>query len=232
MSTRFVTAQPDEPADVAQPVARAQRQATRLPPAGMRRVAARKRKGPGDHAVKSRVPSHAKVAKAGAERSALIIGCNAPASARERVRKPDSPGRAPLPPVTPRAAKRTAQRRSPATTPAFIHSFGSLLDAADRDYLRRKLGRRLGKFVPAVQRVSVRLADINGPNGGVDKYCRIKVTLNDLPAVVVEAREPSTQAAMDRALARLGSAVKRPLQRRRDRARRPHERDRRATDSG
>lgn len=232
MSTRLLTARPDASAVAARPVVRSQRQATRLPPAGTRRVAAHKRKDPDDHAVKSCLPSYAAVAKPSAERSAAITGRNTPASARERVRKPDSPGRAPLPAVTPRAVKRTAQRRSPATTPAFIHSFGSLLDAADRDYLRRKLGRRLGKFVPAVQRVSVRLRDINGPNGGVDKHCRIKVTLNDLPAVVVEAREPSTQAAMDRALARLGSAVKRPLQRRRDRARRPHDRGRRAADSG
>lgn len=212
------------------PVVRAQRRAQRLPPASTRRVSSRKGAAPERRQATTRGPIHAAAMKAGAQRSAPVSGRNSPALARERVRKPDSPTRAPLSAALPRAAKRTAQGRSPATTPAFIHSFGSLLDAADRDYLRRKLGRRLGKFVPAVQRVSVRLEDANGPNGGVDKHCRIKVTLRELPAVVVEAREASTQAAMDGALAKLGSAVKRPLQRRLTRARRP--RDRRAPVSG
>lgn len=175
--------------------------------------------------MKSRVATTRTDGSAAAARAAR-------ASARTRVRKPDSPGRAPLAASTVRAAKRTAQRRSASATPAYIHAFGSLLDAADRDYLRRKLGRRLGKFVPAVQRVSVRLEDANGPNGGVDKHCRIKVTLRELPTVVVEARAASTQAAMDRALAKLGSAVKRPLQRRLARARRPRARVRPATVSG
>ncbi len=96
---------------------------------------------------------------------------------------------------------------------------GAPIQAADRAYLRRKLGTKLGKFARAIERVSVRITDANGPRGGVDKVCRIKVVLSGLPSVVVEQQHASLQAAMDRALQRTESAVRRSVQRRRTRAR-------------
>ena len=41
-----------------------------------------------------------------------------------------------------------------------------------RDNIRRKLGMKLGKFALAIERVSVRLRDVNGPRGGIDHQCR------------------------------------------------------------
>jgi putative sigma-54 modulation protein len=102
--------------------------------------------------------------------------------------------------------------------PVHIRAVAAALDAGDRSYLRRKLGTRLGKFARSIERASVRVKDVNGPRGGIDKVCRIKVVLSGLPSVVVEQRAASLQAAMDGALGRTPRAVKRAVQRRRTRA--------------
>lgn len=99
-------------------------------------------------------------------------------------------------------------------TPTYIRSTGSALDEVHRDYLRRKLHRMLGKFGSAIERTSVRLEDLNGPRGGIDKRCQVKVVVRGLPTVYVDERDSSVRAAMDRALARANHAVREALQRR------------------
>jgi hypothetical protein len=78
---------------------------------------------------------------------------------------------------------------------------------------------KLGKFARAIERVSVRIRDVNGPRGGVDKLCAVKVVLSRLPSVVVQEQRASLQAAMDGALLRTERVVRRSVQRRRTRAR-------------
>jgi hypothetical protein len=60
----------------------------------------------------------------------------------------------------------------------------------------------------------VRVRDVNGPRGGVDQLCRIKVVLKKLPSVVYTAQAPSLQAAIQRAIGGTERAVRRTLQRR------------------
>ncbi|HNP65878.1 MAG TPA: HPF/RaiA family ribosome-associated protein, partial [Woeseiaceae bacterium] len=88
-------------------------------------------------------------------------------------------------------------------TPTYIRSVDSALSAEDRQYLRLKLGQKLHKFAPAVVRSSVRVEDVNGPRGGIDKRCRIKVVLRGLPSVVVEELHQSQRDAIDGALPRM-----------------------------
>ena len=71
----------------------------------------------------------------------------------------------------------------------------------------------------ALERVSVRIRDVNGLRSGVDKACTIKVTLTGLPSVVVEQRDASLHNAIEAALQRTGRAVRRAMQRRTTRAR-------------
>ena len=92
--------------------------------------------------------------------------------------------------------------------------FGAELEEVDRDYIRRKLGMHLGKFAESIERVSVRVADVNGPRGGVDQACRIKVVLSGLPSVVFEAEDAALHAAIDRAIKGAERAVRRSVGRR------------------
>jgi CBS domain-containing protein len=134
---------------------------------------------------------------------------------RARPREPDGVARSPFPAELPRAAKRGAGRAPSPAVPAFVRVVGADLKDQDRAYIRRKLGMKLGKFAPAVERVSVRVHDVNGPRGGVDKNCRIKVVLSGLPSVVYQSRNASLNAAIDGALSGIGRSVRRSLQRRR-----------------
>jgi ribosome-associated translation inhibitor RaiA len=119
----------------------------------------------------------------------------------------------------PRAVKRRAGRTAAADTPAYIRAVGVAL-ADDKAYVRQKLGRKLGKFARRIERASVRIDDVNGPRGGVDKRCRIKVVLSGLPSMVVEHRHESVRAALDGALARVERAVRQATMSHRTKARR------------
>ena len=74
---------------------------------------------------------------------------------------------------------------------------------------------KLGKFARSIERISVRVKDLNGPRGGIDHVCRIKVVLSGLPSVVYEAKAESLDAAIGSALAGTERAVRRSLKRRR-----------------
>lgn len=74
---------------------------------------------------------------------------------------------------------------------------------------------KLGKFASSIERVSVRVFDANGPKGGVDQVCRIKVVLSALPSVVVERRNAAQARAIDEAIRDAALAVRSRVQRRR-----------------
>jgi ribosome-associated translation inhibitor RaiA len=119
--------------------------------------------------------------------------------------------------AAPKTNQAPANRRKGPATPGFpihIRATGTPIDKADRDYLRRKLDLRLGKFARHIGRVSVRIGDANGPRGGIDKTCAIKVVLSRVPSVVVTSQAASLQAAMDGALQSMARTVRRSLQRR------------------
>lgn len=99
--------------------------------------------------------------------------------------------------------------------PVHIRAPQAALGTEARAYVRRKLGTKLGKFARSIERVSVRVEDVNGPRGGVDQSCRIKVVLRGLPSVLFESRDASLNAALDVALSGTQRAVKRATQRRR-----------------
>ena len=60
-----------------------------------------------------------------------------------------------------------------------------------------------------ISRVDVRLSDINGPLGGIDKRCRVVVHLARGTVAVVEEYDSDLGDLIDRSLDRAGQAVNR-----------------------
>jgi ribosome-associated translation inhibitor RaiA len=59
------------------------------------------------------------------------------------------------------------------------------------------------------------VSDANGPKGGRDQICKIKVVLSGLPSIVVEEKASVLHEAIDRAMQATALAVRRRVQRRR-----------------
>lgn len=94
----------------------------------------------------------------------------------------------------------------------------SVTDAL-RNYTERRLRFALTFCNAHIQRIVVRLSDINGPRGGPDKCCHLQVMLIGYHDVVVDDVESDLYVAIDRAANRAGRTVRRRLTRRRDNAR-------------
>jgi hypothetical protein len=120
-----------------------------------------------------------------------------------------------LPPSLPRPVKLTRSRSAGPSPPAHVRVVGQAVDDEDRDYIARKLGMKLGKFAASIERITVRLSDTNGPRGGRDQRCQIKVVLSGLPSVVVNVTDSTVSRTVDAAIEGMAIAVRRRIQRRR-----------------
>lgn len=92
-----------------------------------------------------------------------------------------------------------------------IQTQGLELTEALRDYTEKRLAYALSHAQQRIQRVQVRLIDVNGPRGGVDKRCQIDVRLKGLPSVVIEDTESDLYLAIDRAAERVARMLARRL---------------------
>lgn len=97
-----------------------------------------------------------------------------------------------------------------------VQSLGFELTPALRAHAVRRLQFALGWAETQVSRLSVRLSDINGPRGGEDKHCHLKILLSGVPPVVIEDTNLDIYVAINRAADRAGRTVARRLERSRD----------------
>lgn len=159
----------------------------------------------------------------------VLMGAAESADAR-RIHRPSRAAaaqRSSLPTTLPRPVKLTRDRTYAVPPPAHIRVNGVEIEDHDRDSIARKLGMKLGKFASSIERITVRLSDANGPKGGRDQICQIKVVLSGLPSVVVEERASALPTATERAIKATALAVRRSVQRRRLKA--LHHRDSQVT---
>ena len=83
-----------------------------------------------------------------------------------------------------------------------IQTRGFSLTHALLGYSQRRVLGAMAYISGHVNRVVIRLSDINGPRGGADKCCHIQVTLAGMPDVIVEDTEIDMYTAIDRAIDR------------------------------
>jgi putative sigma-54 modulation protein len=95
-----------------------------------------------------------------------------------------------------------------------IKARGFRLTESLRANAERRGRSALGASSRRVHSVVMRLADENGPRGGVDKRCTIQPNLPGAPPVIIEQLEADLYVAIDRAANRAGRAVSRRLRRR------------------
>jgi ribosome-associated translation inhibitor RaiA len=98
-----------------------------------------------------------------------------------------------------------------------IEMRGVKLELGDdlREHVERRLRFALGRLAGRIDRLMVRLSDVNGPRGGTDKTCRISVALIPRGVVIVEGSGDDEFTLASLAAKRAGRAVRRELERRR-----------------
>jgi ribosomal subunit interface protein len=84
-------------------------------------------------------------------------------------------------------------------------------------HVQRRLDGALSFYAPRLRGVTVRISDVNGPRGGVDKRCHLEVA-GDIGSLQVEEVDADLYRAVDRAAARLRKQLARGYGRRRSRA--------------
>ncbi len=95
----------------------------------------------------------------------------------------------------------------------------SASDALDQ-FTRRRLTRALRPSGGRVDSVDVRIVDVNGPRGGVDKECTVMAELAGVKnKIVVTSQNADAYAAVQEACARLAESVSRAVTRQREFAR-------------
>lgn len=97
----------------------------------------------------------------------------------------------------------------------------SIVDHAGTDIARfqesarLRVHRALDHLRHVVRSVRIRISDLNGPRGGVDRRCQVVLATLDGTELVAEARTATNLNALDRALARITRQVGESLKKRR-----------------
>lgn len=89
-----------------------------------------------------------------------------------------------------------------------------------RNYFKSQVQIAMGRYDERITKVSLWLSDINGPKGGSDKNCRMKITMAGKPDVVIVETRENLHLAINLAIARAGKAVMRKIDRQRSRIKR------------
>lgn len=90
------------------------------------------------------------------------------------------------------------------------------LTGAQSEFIERRVQFALGRFASELRTVEVTLTDVNGPKGGIDVLCRIKVILKGSGEVLVGGTDVSVEVVVANVVDRAARSLARMLDRQRD----------------
>lgn len=109
-----------------------------------------------------------------------------------------------------------------------MRAHGVRLTHSLKRYIDRRLRFALTRYGDALRKVHVLVSDVNGPRGGNDIHCKVRVVLANEGDVLIEELHDDPFGAVSRATERVSYQVARRLDRlharRRGRNQRPHAR--------
>lgn len=88
-----------------------------------------------------------------------------------------------------------------------IKASGFPLTKALVEYAERRLRFALTRHSDRITRVALLMGDSNGPRGGMDKFCRIRILLKSAPEILIEDTGSDLYSVIDRAMERAGQNV-------------------------
>ena len=97
-----------------------------------------------------------------------------------------------------------------------IRAHGLELTAGLRAHAEKRLRFGLDWARHDVDKVVLRFTDINGPRGGADKRCQLRIPLAGMRDIVIEDTAGDIHVALDRAVDRAAHTLERRLSRRRE----------------
>ena len=95
------------------------------------------------------------------------------------------------------------------------------ISTALNGYAERNVRAAMEGGIRHIGEIAVRLSDVNGPRGGIDKLCGIRVVLHRGGVIFVRASGGDAYATVEKAAARLRAALRRRIGRHRAARRRP-----------
>ena len=96
-----------------------------------------------------------------------------------------------------------------------IQAQGFKLTRSLESYTREQITKAVGNCSEKIERVVVRLKDINGPRGGIDKHCSVEIKLSNQPVTVVKKTSADMYTTVHRTASRAARTALRQLKRRR-----------------
>ena len=95
----------------------------------------------------------------------------------------------------------------------FIRTKGFQLTNAIENHISSRIHLILSRFSDVIRKVEVFVSDENGPRGGIDKSCVVRIKTDQRLDLVVKDLEDDLYIAVTRALARAKQSLTRHLQR-------------------